>query len=138
MPNPIAVLHPDLIPEQHLGATALPAAIPRAGKHEAAGGIDVDGRDDAAAVARNDGERDGAVARGLGLGHVVDAQDVVGSAAERKRAVRLMQEQDAVRIGWKCYLPDEMSFVGHGPHSVHRAAACLELEVAVRFAALAA
>ena len=36
------------------------------------------------------------------------------------------------------YLPYEMSFVGHRPHSVHGTAASLELEVAVGFAALAA
>jgi hypothetical protein len=81
MPSAIPVLYTDLIAKQDFSPSTLPAAISRAGQHEAASRIKVDGRDDAAAVARDDGERDGAVAGGLGLGDVVDAQDVVGSTA---------------------------------------------------------
>jgi hypothetical protein len=73
VPSAISVLYTDLIAKQDLSSTALPAAIPRTGQHEAASRIEVDGRDDAAAVTRNNGERNGAVAGGLGLGDVVDA-----------------------------------------------------------------
>jgi hypothetical protein len=81
VPSAIPVLYTDLIAKQDLSPSTLPAAISRAGQHEAASRIEVDGRDDAAAVARDNGERHGAVAGGLGLGDVVDAQDVVGSTA---------------------------------------------------------
>lgn len=83
MPNAIPVLHTDLIAKQDLSPSTLPAAIPRAGQHEAASRIDVDGRDDAAAVARNNSKRHRAMAGGFGLGDVVDAQNVVGSTAKR-------------------------------------------------------
>ena len=73
MPSAIPVLDTDFVAKQDFGASALPAAISRARQHEAASGIDVDGRNDAAAVAGHDGERNGAVAGGLGLGDVVDA-----------------------------------------------------------------
>lgn len=62
VPSAIPVLHTDFIAQQDLSPSALPAAISRAGQHEAASGIKVNGRDDAAAVAGNNGERDGAVA----------------------------------------------------------------------------
>jgi len=73
VPSTVPVLHTDLVAKQDFGASAFPAAISRAGQHEAASGIDVDGRDDAAAVAGHNGERNGAVAGGFGLGDVVDA-----------------------------------------------------------------
>jgi hypothetical protein len=73
VPSSIPVLHTDLIAKQDLSPSTLPAAISRAGQHEAASGIEVDGRDDAAAVAGHDVKGNGAVAGGLGLGDVVDA-----------------------------------------------------------------
>lgn len=77
MPRAVLVLNSNLIAEQHFCAAPFPTSIAGAGKHEAAGWVDVDGRDDAATVAGDDGERDGAVAGGLGLCDVVDAEDVV-------------------------------------------------------------
>jgi hypothetical protein len=73
VPSAIPVLHTDLIAKQNLSPSALPPAISRAGQHEAASRIEVDGRDDAAAVAGHDVKGNGAVARSLGLGDVVDA-----------------------------------------------------------------
>jgi hypothetical protein len=98
VPSAIPVLHTDLIAQQDLSPSTLPAAISRAGQHEAAGRIEVDGRDDAAAVAGHDGEGNGAVARGLGLGNVVDAEDVVGSTASV--LVGLMRKEEAKK--WRC------------------------------------
>jgi hypothetical protein len=73
VPSAIPVLHTDLVAKQDLSPSALPAAISRAGQHEAASRIEVDGRDDAAAVAGHNVKGNGAVARSLGLGDVVDA-----------------------------------------------------------------
>jgi hypothetical protein len=73
VPSAVPVLHANLITKQDLSPSTLPAAISRAGQHEAAGRIEVDGRDDAAAVAGHDVKGNGAVARSLGLGDVVDA-----------------------------------------------------------------
>jgi hypothetical protein len=72
MPQAAFVLHPNLIAKQHFRAAALPAAVPCAREHEATGRVEVDGRDHAAAVAGDDGERHGAVAGRVGLCHVVD------------------------------------------------------------------
>ena len=73
VPSAIPVLYTDLIAKQDLSPSTLPAAISRAGQHEAASRIEVDGRDDAAAVAGHNVKGNGAVARSLGLGDVVDA-----------------------------------------------------------------
>lgn len=81
VPSAIPVLYTDLIAKQDLSPSTLPAAISRAGQHEAASRIEVDGRDDAAAMTRDNCERNSAVAGGFGLGDVVDAKDVVGSTA---------------------------------------------------------
>lgn len=77
MPSSTLILHSNLVAEQDFRSAAFPASVAGAGKHEAASRVDVDGRDDAAAVARDDGERNGAVAGRLGLCDVVDAEDVV-------------------------------------------------------------
>ena len=84
MPYALRILYPNLIPQQHLRAgTRLPAAVASSREHETTRRVDVDGGDDAAAVAGDDGEGDRAVA-GLGIGlrclEVVDAEDVMRSA----------------------------------------------------------
>jgi hypothetical protein len=71
------ILDPDLVAQQHFRAAAFPAAVARAGQHESTRRVDVDGGYDAAAVARDDSEGDGAVAGGVGLRDVVDAEDIV-------------------------------------------------------------
>jgi hypothetical protein len=72
MPQAVFVLDPNLIAEQHFRAAAFPAPVPCAREHETTRRVEVDGRDDAAAVAGDDGERHGAVAGRVGLCHVVD------------------------------------------------------------------
>ena len=70
-------MHSDFVAEQNFCSAAFPASIAGVGKHEATRRVDVDGRDDASAMARDDGERDGPVAGRLGLCDVVDAKNVV-------------------------------------------------------------
>lgn len=77
VPRAIFVLDSDFVAKQHFRSASFPASVAGAGKHEATGRVYVDGGDDAAAVAGDDGEGDGAVAGGLGLCDVVDAEDVV-------------------------------------------------------------
>lgn len=62
VPCAVLILHSNLITEHYLCTASFPASVSGSGKHEPAGRVDVDGGDDAAAVARDDGERDGAVA----------------------------------------------------------------------------
>lgn len=63
VPHAHGILHPNLIPQQHLRPSrTLPAAIARGREHEATTRIDVNGRDHAAAVAGHDGKGNGTVA----------------------------------------------------------------------------
>lgn len=83
MPHPTLILHPNLIPQQNLRPRpALPPSVPGGGEHEFAGRVDVDGAEDAAAVAGDDGEGDGGAVAGRGGrgGEVVDAEDVLAGA----------------------------------------------------------
>jgi hypothetical protein len=80
----------NLIPEQDLCRRALPPPVPACGDHERARGVEVQLRDDACAVARDDEEGCGggvllavcAEGGGGGVVEVVLAEDVVGGAVE--------------------------------------------------------
>jgi len=71
------------------------------------------------------------------LCNVIDAQNII-RGTRRSKYVSLLK----VDVAWcaECLfdLPHEVPLVGHGADGIDWATACLELEVAVRFAALAA
>lgn len=93
MPHPLRILGSDLIPQQHLGASpTLPTPVTGSGQHKLARRVDVDGAEDAAAVARDDSEGDGGSVAVRGRGscggrEVVDAEDVLACAVRGKESV---------------------------------------------------
>lgn len=77
VPYTVCVLNADLIAKQHFGTTALPAAVSGRRKHEAASWVNIDRGDNSTAMTRDDRKGDSAVASGIGLSDIIDAENVV-------------------------------------------------------------